>query len=74
MNKYKVVATVQSEGNEPVSIPWSRACSSTDAMVCLGQILSEEENPPPYPGYSTKLLSIIIIPIPDPNDEAPWKV
>ena len=65
---------VQSEGNDPVEMRWMLSGSAVGALTSVGQIMDEEENPPPYPGYSTKLLSIIITPIPDPNDEAPWKV
>lgn len=73
MNKYRVVALVQSEGNDPVELRWLRGGDGVEAMISVGQILDEQAHQP-FGGYSTKLISISVTPVPDPNDEAPWKV
>jgi hypothetical protein len=42
MPTYTVVATLQSEDNEPITFPWSQDGTIADVMISVGQLIQHD--------------------------------
>ena len=60
MAKWKVTATVQAKGNDPVDMVWQREGDQMGVIVSVSQLFAHENNEDPSSEFYPELLAIKI--------------
>ncbi len=64
MDTYTVIATVQSDGSEPVEMKWYSGHDPLAALVGVGQVINHHTDPGDHP-FPVRLISVQVIVTPE---------